>query len=96
MAKRIGTTQRKSRHKLSHKSYRCKGKVPLSLYFQQFQEGEIVHLKTQANVQEGRFHSRFHGLSGKITGKKGACFEVTINDGNKEKILYVHPVHLKK
>jgi len=96
MAKRIGTTQRKTRHKLAHKSYRAKGKIPLSLYFQQFQAGEIVNLKTHPNVQEGRFHSRFHGLSGKVTGKKGSCYEVTINDGGKAKTVYVHPIHLKR
>ena len=96
MAKRIGTTQRKTRHKLAHKSYRAKGKISLSLYFQQFQTGDIVSLKTYPNVQEGRFHSRFHGFTGKVTGKKGSCYEVKINDGDKAKTVYVHPIHLKR
>ncbi len=96
MVKRIGTTQRKSRHKLQL-SYREKGKVSLSKYFQVFETGEKVGLKIHPGVHEGRFFSRFHGLSGKITGvKKGSCYEVSIVDGNKAKTLYVHPIHLKK
>ena len=95
MVKRIGTTQRKSRYKLQF-SYREKGKIPLSKYFQVFNVGETVGLKIHPNVHKGRFFSRFHGLSGKITGvKKGSCYEVKIMDGNKAKTLYVHPIHMK-
>ncbi len=62
-----------------------------------FQAGEKVGLKLQGNVVKGRFHPRFHGLTGTITGElKGVCYEVQFQDGNKEKILYVHPIHLLK
>jgi len=95
MTTRIGTTQRKTRHKYKL-SLREKGKISLSRYFQELKEGDIVGLKTQGNVQKGRFHSRFHGLSGKVKGKKGSCYEVIIKDGNKQKTVCVHPIHLKK
>ena len=95
MVKRIGTTQRKSRHKFQLK-YREKGKIPLSRYFQVFSAGEKVGLKIHPNVHEGRFFSRFHGMCGSITGvKKGSCYEVKITDGGKAKTLYVHPIHMK-
>ena len=96
MVTRIGTKQRKTRHKLSQ-NYRCKGKIPLSRYFQEFDEGEKVGLKINANIQKGRFFPRFHGLTGTATGKKkGTCYEINIKDGKKQKILYIHPIHLKK
>ncbi len=96
MVKRIGTHQRKTRYKLKGE-IREKGKVSLSRYFQGFQEGDKVNLKIHTVVRKGRFHPRFHGLSGKITGnKKGSCYEILIKDGDKQKTLYVHPIHLKK
>lgn len=95
MVKRIGTTQRKTRHKYKA-YYRTKGKVSLSKYFQNFNQGDQVNLKIHPSVQKGRFHPRFHGLSGKISGKKGTCYEVMIEDGRKQKLIYVHPIHLNK
>ncbi len=95
MVKRIGTTQRKTRHKLQL-HYRQKGKIPLSKYFQEFQNGEKVGLKMYSSIAHGRFFTRFQGLSGIVAGKKGSCYEVHIKDGGKQKTLFVHPIHLKK
>jgi ribosomal protein L21E len=27
---------------------------------------------------------------------KGSCYEVKIKDGRKEKMLFVHPIHMKQ
>lgn len=95
MVKRIGTKQRKTRHKYTL-NYHERGKIPLSRYFQEFKTGDKVNLKINSNIQKGRFFPRFHGFTGTVTGIKGACYEVKIKDGNKEKWVYVHPIHLKK
>ena len=96
MVTRIGTSQRKTRHKFK-RNYREKGKISLSKFFQEFEKGDKVNLKINSNVVKGRFFPRFHGLTGTITGsKKGSCYEVIIKDGNKQKTLFVHPIHLKK
>jgi large subunit ribosomal protein L21e len=96
MVTRIGTKQRKTRHKFTQ-HYRKKGKISLSRYFQTFDKNDKVNLKINPNVQKGRFFPRFHGLTGTITGnKKGSCYELTIKDGGKAKLLYVHPIHLIK
>ena len=95
MSKRIGTTQRKSRHKFKI-HYRNKGKLPLSQYFQVFNDGDKVTLKINSSIQKGQFYSRFHGFTGTVSGKKGFCYQVQIHDGDKEKTLFVHPIHLKK
>ncbi len=94
MVKRLGTKQRKTRHKYSA-STRQQGKIPLSKYYQQLKEGDLVNLVTYPNVQKGRFFPRFHGMSGTVKGKKGNCYAVSIKDGHKEKLLYVHPIHLQ-
>lgn len=96
MVQRIGTKQRKTRYKFK-RHYKQKGKISLSKYFQEFQTGDKVNLKIESNVDLGRFFPRFHGLTGTITGsKRGSCYEVLIQDGHKEKKLFVHPIHMKK
>lgn len=95
MVTRIGTHQRKTRHKLT-KKYRQKGKISLSKYFQELKQGDKVSLKIDSIIQKGRFFPRFHGKTATVTGKKGFCYEVSIKDGKKEKTLYVHPLHLVK
>tara|TARA_Y100000034_G_C6611423_1_gene266282 strand:+ start:114 stop:404 length:291 start_codon:yes stop_codon:yes gene_type:complete len=96
MVTRIGTKRRKTRHKLT-KKIREKGKISVSQYLQQFTKGDKVNLKLNSNVATGQFFPRFHGLTGTITGKmKGRAYEVKIKDSNKEKLLYIYPIHLKK
>lgn len=95
MVTRTGVKQRKTRHKYKVHC-REKGKVPLSRYFMEFKDGDWVNLKTNGNIQKGRFVPRFHGMSGLVCGKKGCCYKVQIRDGGQEKFLYVHPIHLQK
>lgn len=95
MVDRCGTCQRKTRHKYL-KHYREKGKLSLSKYFQEFAIGDKVNLKTDSAMDKGRFFPRFYGLTGSIAGKKGFCYLVKIMDGNKEKTLFVHPIHLTR
>jgi len=93
--KRIGTQQRKTRYKF-RRHYRQKGKIALSHYFQELKDGDLVCLKINSNLQTGRFFPRYHGAMGHISGKRGECYQVTMNDGNKEKKFFVHPYHLVK
>jgi len=76
--------------------YRQRGKLPLSQYFQEFQEGDKVNLKINSSVQTGQFFPRFHGLTGVVVGKRGFCYQIKVYDQNKEKTVFVHPIHLKK
>jgi ribosomal protein L21E len=39
---------------------------------------------------------RFLGRAGVISKKLGSCYQVKIDDMGKEKLLIVHPVHLRK
>ena len=95
MVKRIGGLRRKTRYKF-RKEKRSRGKISLTKYFQSFIAGDKVCLYVEPAVQKGMYHPRFLGKSGTIAGKRGRCYEVTINDLGKEKKLIVHPVHMKK
>ena len=50
----------------------------------------------QTAYQKGMYYPRFHGKSALVMNKKGHCYEVLIKDGGKEKMLIVHPIHLKR
>mgnify|MGYP003970947301 FL=1 len=95
MATRIGGFRRKTRHKLA-KSRSQKGKISLTNYLQKLDIGQRVCLKAEPAVQKGMYFPRFHGRIGTVSKMKGRCYEVIINDHNKEKIVVVHPVHLVK
>jgi large subunit ribosomal protein L21e len=95
MSKRKGGLRRKSRGKLT-KPRREKGKLSLRRYLAKFAEGDKVVLKLDPTVNEGTFHARFIGKAGTVQRKRGACYEVRINDLNKAKTIIVHPIHLRK
>ena len=95
MVKRIGGLRRRTRYKF-RKEKRSRGKISMTRYFQSFNLGDRVYLTVESAVQKGMYHPRFMGRAGVVKGKRGKCYEVTINDMGKEKILIVHPVHLKR
>lgn len=94
MVKRTGGFRRKTRHKLS-KPLRRKGKISISRYFKEFKEGDAVILSAEPAVQKGMYNPVFHGKSALVVGKRGNAYEVLIQDRKVEKMLIVHPVHLK-
>jgi large subunit ribosomal protein L21e len=95
MGQRIGGSRRKTRHKFQ-KGTREKGKISLTRYFQEFSTGEKVLLDLEPAVHGGMYHPRFHSKVGVVKSKSGKCYNVGIKDGNKEKTLIVHPVHLRR
>ena len=95
MAQRIGRFRRKTRSKLK-KGIKEKGKISISNYLNDFKENDRVLLKAEPAVQDGMYFPRFHGKTGIIVGKEGSCYKILIKDFKKEKIVVVHPVHLRK
>ena len=94
MVKKIGGDRKKSRYKLT-KERRDKGKISVSRFMQSFQAGQKVHLSIEPAIHKGSYHVKFVGKTGVVKGARGRCYEVAITDGGKEKMLIIHPVHLK-
>lgn len=63
---------------------------------ERFDEGERVHLRIDPSVPKGRFHPRFNGHTGVVTGEQGRAYKVQITDGGKEKTLITVPAHLTR
>ena len=87
--------QKATRDKLSNKP-RDRGTSPPQRAIQEFEPGTRVHLKIDPSVQKGRFHPRFDGRTGTVTGKQGAAFTVEITDGGKTKTLIVRAAHMSR
>ncbi len=95
MVKRIGGFRRKTRSKLK-KNAKEKGKISLTQYFKKLEKGDRVCLVSEPSVQKGMPFPRYHGKSGVVRGAQGSCYKVAIKDGKKEKVLVVHPIHLRR
>ncbi len=94
MVKRTGGARRKTRRKY-RKKYREKGKISIRDYLQEFNKGDNVYIRVEPSVHKGMPFRRFIGKIGIVEGKRGECYEVKIKDGRTEKLLIIHPVHLK-
>lgn len=93
--KKMGGNRRKTRDLLS-KQPRNRGKFSITNYFQTFKKGDVVLLKAEPAIHSGMYFRRFNAKRAIVTGKRGECYLVQIDDFGKKKLLIVHPVHLRR
>jgi large subunit ribosomal protein L21e len=86
--------RKKTRNKLSNEP-RDRGTSPPQRAIAEFEEGQMVHLKLDPSVPDGRFHPRFNGHTGEVFGQQGEAYKVRITDGDTAKTLVVKPAHLR-
>ncbi len=77
------------------KKIRTKGKIQLSRYFQELNNGDSVAIVKEPSVQ-AKFPERIQGRTGVIVGKRGMSYIIKIKDLKKEKKFLIAPVHLKR
>ena len=77
------------------KKIRKKGKLQLSRYFQEFNNGDFVAVVKEPSVQ-AKFPERIQGKTGIIEGTRGGSYIINIRDQEKEKKFLIAPIHLKK
>ena len=77
------------------KKIKTRGKLQLSRYFQEFNQGDSVAVVEEQAVQSS-FPRRIQGSTGTIEGRRGKSYMVKIRVSNKEKKFLIEPVHLKK
>ena len=77
------------------KKIREKGKVQLSRYFQELNNGDSVAVVKEPSKKLG-FPKRLQGKTGLVQEKIGSSYFVQIKDQAKEKKFLIAPIHLKK
>jgi len=80
---------------VNRKPVRTRGKLQLSRYFQELNEGDFVAISREPAIQSS-FPKRLQGTTGIVEGRKGKVYIVKIKDGNQEKRILIEPIHLKK
>ncbi|QGA54480.1 50S ribosomal protein L21e [Sulfolobus sp. E5-1-F] len=80
---------------LLKKSPRERGAVPsLSRLMVEYKEGDKVVVKINPSIHSAMPHRRYQGKVGKIIGKRGRAYLVSVTLGDKEKVIIVRPEHL--
>jgi len=80
---------------VNRKPVRTRGKLQLSRYFQELNEGDFVAISREPSISSS-FPKRLQGITGIVEGRKGKVYIVKIKDGNEEKRILIEPIHLKK
>ncbi len=87
------------RHRTRHvlrKHIRERGAIPqLSRILVQYNVGDKVHIDIDPAIVKGMPHRRYQGKTGTIIGKRGKAYIVEVYLGNKWKVLFIRPEHLK-
>ena len=81
--------RRKTREKLKQTDI-----LKPNMFLQEFNIGDIVHIDIQAAAKKIP-HPKFQGLTGKIVGKRGRAYIVSVKDLKRTKQIIINPVHLK-
>jgi large subunit ribosomal protein L21e len=77
------------------KPVRTRGKVSLSKYFQELEQGDFVAVVREP-AMKSNFPKRLQGRTGVVESKRGKAYIIKIKDQNKEKKFLIEPIHLKK
>lgn len=72
-----------------------KGKIRLSIYFQNLAIGDKVGVVREQSIA-ANFPKRIQGKTGIIESKRGRSYVVKLNDINQEKRFIISAIHLKK
>lgn len=81
--------------KLLKKKPRERGKIRISRLLCNYNPGDSVVIKIDPSVQKGMPHRRYHGKVGKIVGKRGRSYVVSVTQGDAVKEIIVRPEHLE-
>ena len=81
---------------LKRKRIRERGKISLTRYFQEFDNGDFVAVVRELGVQSPGFPKRIQGRTGVVIKKVGEAYIVEIKDYKLPKKYSIKPIHLKK
>ncbi len=95
MTTRLDGFRKRTRRKFK-KEHGDRGKKSIRDFLQNLNVGDRVCLDVEPAYQKGMYRPKYLGKIGVITGKRGRCYLVKIDDISKPKSLIIHPIHLRK
>ncbi len=76
------------------RSFGRKGKLTIPTLLAAYKSGDMVRIDPNPSHREGRPALRFKGMTGKVEGKVGRAYCVSLRVGGKTKTLIVTNLHL--
>ncbi len=88
---------KKARGKRSNTRRKLKGgkRQSVSQLVRTFEENESVQIRIDPSHHSGMPAAKFHGVSGKVSAKRGKVYEVAVKDRKASRTLVVHAAHMK-
>lgn len=77
------------------KKVRQKGKLKLSEYYKELNNGDRVAVVAEKSVRKG-FPSKIQGCTGEVVESRGSHKLVKLKDKNATKTFIIHPIHLRR
>jgi len=97
MAKQSGGGRKPGKRGKTRSKFKKKNKKPsVNDIMQEFDDGDTVQVVIDSSYHPGLPDKGFHGLTGKVSGKRGKSFEVKLKKSKKEMMVVTTAVHLKK
>ncbi len=82
------------RGKTRHLMKRKHTKKGITKLFTELKENQTVRVNIDSSIHKGMPAALFQGKTGRITGKRGNCFEVEIKNGKMKKTIIAGAAHL--
>jgi large subunit ribosomal protein L21e len=77
--------------------FRRKGPKPtVNTLTQKLEENDTVQVVIDPSQHSGLPDRRYHGITGKVTGKRGSAYEVSLKKRDKKAVVVTTAAHLKK
>lgn len=87
---------RKKTRQKHRKNVRKRGLGSIEKYLIDYEVNDKVDIISDSSVHKRGFpHSRFHGRTGTIVGRRGRCYIVEVKLGNSTKTLIIGTEHLR-
>ncbi len=81
----------KTRDKLKRRGPR----LSVNRLLTEFADGDRVQIDISPDFHSGMPFRRYDGISGKISGKQGSCYKVSLREGNAPRTIITHPAHIR-
>ena len=84
-----------SRSKMT-KRVKDRGFPPVTRFFKNFEVGDLAAVNIEPSIHSGMPYHGFQGLTGRIAGKQGECYLLSVKIGSVHKKVLAGAVHLKR
>jgi len=71
-------------------------KLSVSRLLKEFKNGDTVQININSSSHSGLPFRRYQGITGKVVGKQGSAFRVSLKEGNAPRIIITTAAHLKQ